>query len=81
MAPAAATDNIKPRDVCIVGVARTPMGGFLGSLSSLHATKLGSIVIECALKRAHVHANLVQEVFFGNVRTVSAFQGGFEIVS
>jgi acetyl-CoA acetyltransferase len=33
-------------DVCIVGVARTPMGGFLGSLSSLSATKLGSIVIE-----------------------------------
>lgn len=33
-------------DVCIVGVARTPMGGFLGSLSSLSATKLGSIAIE-----------------------------------
>ncbi|THG02256.1 hypothetical protein TEA_018275 [Camellia sinensis var. sinensis] len=48
MAPAAATapaDSVKPRDVCIVGVARTPMGGFLGSLSPLPATKLGSIVI------------------------------------
>ena len=33
-------------DVCIVGIARTPMGGFLGSLSSLPATKLGSIAIE-----------------------------------
>ena len=32
--------------VCIVGVARTPMGGFLGTLSSLSATKLGSIAIE-----------------------------------
>lgn len=32
-------------DVCIVGVARTPMGGFLGSLSSLPATKLGSLAI------------------------------------
>lgn len=33
-------------DVCVVGVARTPMGGFLGALSSLSATKLGSIAIE-----------------------------------
>lgn len=33
-------------DVCIVGVARTPIGGFLGTLSSLSATKLGSIAIE-----------------------------------
>ncbi|KAK4778867.1 hypothetical protein SAY86_006395 [Trapa natans] len=49
MAPVAAScsqDSIKPRDVCIVGVARTPMGGFLGTLSSLSATKLGSIAIE-----------------------------------
>ena len=34
-------------DVCIVGVARTPMGGFLGALSSLSATKLGSVAIQC----------------------------------
>lgn len=34
-------------DVCIVGVARTPMGGLLGTLSSLSATKLGSIAIQC----------------------------------
>jgi len=33
-------------DVCVVGIARTPMGGFLGALSSLPATKLGSIAIE-----------------------------------
>lgn len=30
-----------------MGVARTPMGGFLGSLSSFSATKLGSIAIQC----------------------------------
>lgn len=36
---------IHESDVCIVGVARTPMGGFLGSLSSLPATKLGSLAI------------------------------------
>jgi hypothetical protein len=33
-------------DVCVVGIARTPMGGFLGALSSLPATKLGSIAIQ-----------------------------------
>ncbi|KDP29950.1 hypothetical protein JCGZ_18519 [Jatropha curcas] len=72
MAPAAA--EVKPRDVCIVGVARTPMGGFLGTLSSLPATKLGSIAIEAALKRAHVDPSLVQEVFFGNVLSANLGQ-------
>ncbi|XP_058003133.1 acetyl-CoA acetyltransferase 2-like isoform X2 [Hevea brasiliensis] len=61
------SDSMKPRYVCIVGVARTPMGDFLGSLSSLSATKLGSIAIQSALKRANVDPSLVQEVFFGNV--------------
>ncbi|KAJ4962709.1 hypothetical protein NE237_022648 [Protea cynaroides] len=76
MAPAAAVDSetMKPRDVCVVGVSRTPMGGFLGSLSSLSATKLGSIAIECALKRANVDPALVQEVFFGNVLSANLGQ-------
>ncbi|XP_058112660.1 acetyl-CoA acetyltransferase 2-like isoform X2 [Magnolia sinica] len=74
MAPAAASDSIKPRDVCVVGVARTPMGGFLGTLSSLSATKLGSIAIECALKRAGVDPKLVQEVYFGNVLSANLGQ-------
>ncbi|XP_047341556.1 acetyl-CoA acetyltransferase, cytosolic 1 [Impatiens glandulifera] len=77
MAPAAATassDSIKPRDVCIVGVARTPMGGFLGSLSTLTATKLGSIAIQSALERANVDPSLVQEVFFGNVLSANLGQ-------
>uniref|UniRef100_A0A5B7AWP3 Putative acetyl-CoA acetyltransferase, cytosolic 1 n=1 Tax=Davidia involucrata TaxID=16924 RepID=A0A5B7AWP3_DAVIN len=77
MAPAAATassESIKPRDVCIVGVARTPMGAFLGSLSSLSATKLGSVAIEGALKRANVDPSLVQEVFFGNVLSANLGQ-------
>ncbi|XP_059624922.1 acetyl-CoA acetyltransferase 2 isoform X2 [Cornus florida] len=72
--PEASSASIKPRDVCIVGVARTPMGGFLGSLSSLSATKLGSIAIQCALKRANVDPSLVQEVFFGNVLSANLGQ-------
>ncbi|XP_057430099.1 acetyl-CoA acetyltransferase 2-like [Lotus japonicus] len=61
------SDSIKPRDVCIVGVARTPIGEFHGALSSIPATKLGSIAIEAALKMAKVDPSLVQEVYFGNV--------------
>ncbi|KAL3521806.1 hypothetical protein ACH5RR_014640 [Cinchona calisaya] len=73
--PITATDNsIQPRDVCIVGVARTPIGGLLGSLSSLSATNLGSIAIQCALKRANVDPSLVQEVFFGNVLSANLGQ-------
>jgi len=77
MSPAAAavcSDSVEARDVCIVGVARTPMGGFLGTLSSLSATKLGSIAIGCALKRANVDPSLVQEVFFGNVLSANLGQ-------
>ncbi|KAK3010032.1 hypothetical protein RJ639_010995, partial [Escallonia herrerae] len=61
-------------DVCIVGIARTPMGGFLSSLASLSVTKLGSIAIECALRRANVNPSLVQEVFFGNVLSANLGQ-------
>lgn len=67
-------NSIKPRDVCIVGVARTPIGSLLGSLSSLSATKLGSIAIQCALKRANLDPSLVQEVFFGNVLSANLGQ-------
>ncbi|PSS24754.1 Acetyl-CoA acetyltransferase [Actinidia chinensis var. chinensis] len=67
-------DSIKPRDVCMVGVCRTPMGGFLGSLSSLSATQLGSIAMASALKRANVDPSLVQEVFFGNVLSANLGQ-------
>nr|APU50933.1 acetoacetyl-coenzyme A thiolase [Phlomoides umbrosa] len=75
MSPAAdCSDSIKPRDVCVVGVARTPMGGFLGHLSSIPATKLGSIAIESALKRANVDPSLVEEVIFGNVLSANLGQ-------
>ncbi|KAJ4765386.1 Acetyl-CoA acetyltransferase [Rhynchospora pubera] len=69
-----AHNDFNPRDVCIVGVARTPIGALLGSLSSLSATQLGSIAIQSALQRAHLHPNLVQEVFFGNVLSANLGQ-------
>eukprot|EP00252_Welwitschia_mirabilis_P023834 TRINITY_DN6850_c0_g2_i3.p1 TRINITY_DN6850_c0_g2~~TRINITY_DN6850_c0_g2_i3.p1 ORF type:complete len:390 (+),score=78.03 TRINITY_DN6850_c0_g2_i3:201-1370(+) len=68
------SDSISPRDVCIVGVARTPIGGLAGSLSSLSATKLGTIAIKAALSRAGVNPELVQEVYFGNVLSANLGQ-------
>nr|XP_043612347.1 acetyl-CoA acetyltransferase, cytosolic 1-like [Erigeron canadensis] len=65
---------ISPRDVYIVGVARTPIGDFLGSLSSFSATQLGSLAIRCALERARIDPQLVQEVFFGNVLSANLGQ-------
>ncbi|XP_062095186.1 acetyl-CoA acetyltransferase 1-like [Humulus lupulus] len=72
--PTASSSSIEPRDVCIVGVARTPMGGFLGSLSSFSATQLGYFSIRAALNRAKVDPSLVQEVFFGNVLSANLGQ-------
>ncbi|KAL2635777.1 hypothetical protein R1flu_007256 [Riccia fluitans] len=66
--------TISPRDVCIVGIARTPMGGQSGSLSSLSATQLGSIAIKAALQRAGVDASAVEEVYFGNVLSANLGQ-------
>lgn len=55
------------KDVVIVSVARTPIGSFMGSLSTIPATQLGSIAIKGALQKINLDANLVQEVFMGNV--------------
>src|SRR5262245_6948088 len=53
--------------VFIAGAARTPIGSFQGSLSSVPATRLGAAAIEGALKRAGVAAELLDEVYMGNV--------------
>jgi acetyl-CoA C-acetyltransferase len=55
------------KDVVILGGARTPIGAFLGGLAPLKATQLGSIAIRCALERARVAADQIDEVFMGNV--------------
>ena len=55
------------RDVVIASAVRTPVGAFQGALSSLPATKLGSIVIDQAIKRASINPEDVNEVIMGNV--------------
>ncbi|MGM0636297.1 MAG: acetyl-CoA C-acyltransferase [Bacteroidota bacterium] len=54
-------------DVVIVSAARTPIGSFLGSLSSVPATKLGTIAIKGALDKINLKPELVNEVLMGNV--------------
>jgi len=61
----------KSRTAVIVGAARTPIGKFLGGLSSLSAPELGAIAIREALKRSKVPVDDVQEVIMGHV-----LQGG-----
>ena len=53
--------------VVIVGMARTPMGGMLGSLSDVPATELGSVAIKAALADANIVGNDVDSVLMGCV--------------
>src|SRR5580765_1678822 len=55
----------------IVSAARTPIGNFLGGLSSLSAPELGAVAIRAAVDRARVSADDIDEVIMGNV-----IQGG-----
>ena len=50
-----------------MSAARTPIGSFLGSLSTVPATKLGSIAIKGALDKIQLKPELVEEVLMGNV--------------
>lgn len=53
--------------VVIVSAARTPIGSFMGALSSIPAPKLGAIAIKGALEKIGLKPDLVQEVLMGNV--------------
>lgn len=53
--------------VVIVSAARTPIGSFLGALSTVPATKLGATAIKGALDKINLDVNLVDEVLMGNV--------------
>ncbi len=54
-------------DSVILGAARTPIGAFLGGLAPVAATALGAIAIRCALERAGIGPDDVDEVFMGSV--------------
>jgi acetyl-CoA C-acetyltransferase len=62
-------------EVVIVSAARTPVGSFLGGLSSLSAAQLGEVAIRAALERAGVGPEEVDEVILGHVLQAAAGQG------
>ena len=55
------------KEVVIVSYSRTPIGSFGGALSSVSATKLGSIAIKGAMEKINLDKNIIDEVFMGNV--------------
>ncbi|MFV0571758.1 MAG: acetyl-CoA C-acyltransferase [Xanthomarina gelatinilytica] len=62
------------KEVVIVSAARTPIGSFLGALSTIPAPKLGAIAIKGALNKIHLDPSLVQEVIMGHVVQAGAGQ-------
>ena len=62
-------------DIVIVSGARTPMGGFQGSLSSVAAVELGAIAIREAVTRAGIQPSDVEEVIMGCVLPAGLKQG------
>lgn len=55
------------KEVVIVSAVRTPIGSFMGALSSIPAPKLGAIAIKGALEKIQLSPNNVDEVIMGNV--------------
>jgi acetyl-CoA C-acetyltransferase len=55
------------KKIVIVSAVRTPIGSFMGALSTVPATHLGAAAIKGALSKINLDPNLVDEVFMGNV--------------
>ncbi|HLW40336.1 MAG TPA: acetyl-CoA C-acyltransferase [Brumimicrobium sp.] len=55
------------KEVYIISAVRTPIGSFLGSLSTVPAPKLGATAIKGAIEKANIKAEVIDEVFMGSV--------------
>ena len=55
------------KEVYIVSAVRTPIGSFMGGLSTISATELGSVAIKGAVEKSGLDFAAVDEVFMGNV--------------
>ena len=55
------------KEVVIVSAVRTPIGSFLGALSTIPAPRLGAIAIKGALDKIKLNPEMVEEVLMGNV--------------
>jgi acetyl-CoA C-acetyltransferase len=65
------TRGVEMKEVVITSAVRTAIGAFNGSLASLSAADLGSIVIQEAVSRSGIPSSIIDEVILGNV-----LQGG-----
>lgn len=55
------------KKIVIVSAARTPIGSFMGALSTVPAPQLGAAAIKGAIDKINLDVNLVDEVIMGNV--------------
>jgi acetyl-CoA C-acetyltransferase len=55
------------KEVYILSAVRTPIGSFSGSLSSVHAAKLGATAIKAAVEKSGIKSEDINEIFMGNV--------------
>ncbi|PKQ46583.1 acetyl-CoA C-acyltransferase [Confluentibacter flavum] len=55
------------KEVVIVSATRTPIGSFMGALSTIPAPQLGAVAIKGALNKIHLNPELIDEVFMGQV--------------
>jgi acetyl-CoA C-acetyltransferase len=55
------------KEIYIIAAVRTPIGAFMGGLSTVSATELGAIAIKGAIEKSNLPVNLIDEVFMGNV--------------
>jgi acetyl-CoA C-acetyltransferase len=64
----------KSKDIVIAGAARTPVGSFCGSLSTISAHELGRIAISASLERTGIEPGAVDEVILGQILTAGQGQ-------
>ncbi|MFT4645633.1 MAG: acetyl-CoA C-acetyltransferase [Planctomycetota bacterium] len=62
------------KEVYIISAVRTPIGSFMGSLSSVSASRLGAAAIKGALNKIGMDAKEVDEVYMGNVLSANVGQ-------
>ncbi|WP_107039819.1 acetyl-CoA C-acyltransferase [Brumimicrobium mesophilum] len=62
------------KEVYIISAVRTPIGSFLGGLSTVSATQLGATAIKGAISKANIKPEDINEVFMGNVLSANLGQ-------
>lgn len=61
--------------VYVLGAKRTPIGSFLGTLSTLHPAEYGAAVLKALIEETKIHPEDIQEVLVGNILPAGLGQG------